>query len=699
MIFNNRFYKNNFLHVYSHDVEDNVLKLTIINIKDINVQSIKVSFQENIYDVEVNSCEQVIDLNIVLATKSVFIETPIITSITFDGKEVECVYDDYMYLIQPKSISNMRCEKYLYIKKMVKYNGCKKENVHCHADQFKDYWHCTCGAINFNVQQKCIKCGNSKETLFSTPIDNSKEELETRKIVKSNFILLWWLFILMAIHLFIIDMVFKGDVLFESEVVLTLSAILNRLVAIGIPFASTIGLIFARRRYNYVLERVLDIIRFSSLLYINILLNVSFVHNSYLFVLFVSMNVILICFYGYQLLNKIQKIQQFIIIPLLIGSLVSGVVQANIYSKHDLKVGVDGVTIRCTYNDKVYEIPETINNKKVTKIHFTVGNDYSNIEEIYIPKYVENVTFPSMSAFPNLKKVVVDSENSYLYTNQDILFRSSDQQVLLVPTTVKSINIDWEVVNAKAFYECINIEEVVIGKNVSTIEDYAFAYCSKLNKVSFEEGSTLEYLGQYSFLNCSSIGKIKLPNSLKQIGCPVFYGCTNLEELTIPFLGEIRYEDRSYTNKNAFAYILGSSGDYRKSDPNISKLKVINVTNQKFLENAGFYYCIAEEININNIIGEIGMNSFYSCENLKRFTVSEGVDVLGENCFANCSSLEEITLPSTLTSIERNAFVNCDKLENINFHEDIDLEALLLNIDEGNDVIVNKINEILNEKE
>ena len=50
MIFNNRFYKNNFLHVYSHDVEDNVLKLTIINIKDINVQSIKVSFQENIYD-------------------------------------------------------------------------------------------------------------------------------------------------------------------------------------------------------------------------------------------------------------------------------------------------------------------------------------------------------------------------------------------------------------------------------------------------------------------------------------------------------------------------------------------------------------------------------------------------------------------------------------------------------------------------
>ena len=174
MIFNNKLFKENPLHLYSFDIVDNILKLVLINIDNKDVSTIFIVHNEHDYQIEVNSKDKVIEVEIECKEKTNSLETPIIKEAIIDGIRVNFNYSyEYLYIIQPKSIASMKDEKYLYIQKMVKYNGCKKENVKCYSDQFKDYWHCSCGSVNLNCQDECISCGIDRNTLFTQEIDNS----------------------------------------------------------------------------------------------------------------------------------------------------------------------------------------------------------------------------------------------------------------------------------------------------------------------------------------------------------------------------------------------------------------------------------------------------------------------------------------------------------------------------------------------
>ena len=689
----NRYYPKNPLHLYSFDVEDNQVNIVLINLIDAFVETIKVSYHEHVYELVLNSKEQVINLSFELTSRSAYLITPCIESAVIDGKTVEFFYDEFKYLLIPKSINNMRDEKYLYIQKMVKYNGCIKENVRCSTEQFEDYWHCTCGGLNFNCQSKCIKCGIEKETLFSTKIDNGEEEAISRKLLKANELVLWFLIIVFAFHFFIIDLMFKGNVIFDNLIAPTFEGVTNRLIATVIPFATTLGFIFSRKRYNEVLQYVFDGLRIASLLYINILMNVAFVHNSYLFLLFLLVTLIFIVYYGYILYLRINKKHHLIITPLIIASLIVGSVQAMVFSKKDLIVSKEGITINWNVNEEKIVIPEKINGKKVTKVRFAFSNDFSKIKEIELPRYLEGVMVGSILDFPNLQTIKVDEQNEHLRVDQGVLFK--DETVLMVPTSVSKLVIDWENVQPKSFVDCSYLEEIVISNDVKSIDEYAFSGCSNIKSIEFEDQSTLEFVGQYAFKDCTSIKSISLPNSIKTIDCPILFGCTSLETIEIPFIGQYRYETMSYLNKNAFAYLLGPSSDYNKADNRISNLKKVIVNDQKFIENAAFYNCVAEEIVIDGITGALGMNSFYSCENLKTFNVCEGIQEIKEQCFYSCVSLEEVTLPSTLTKIEKNAFKNCDKLTKVNVSSELDITSLLNNIElEGNEKLIELLNSL-----
>lgn len=58
------------------------------------------------------------------------------------------------------------------------------------------------------------------------------------------------------------------------------------------------------------------------------------------------------------------------------------------------------------------------------------------------------------------------------------------------------------------------IKTVVIPKSVKEIKERAFAYCTKLDKLKFAEGSELTTLGYRAFASCNSLKEIDLPNKL-----------------------------------------------------------------------------------------------------------------------------------------------------------------------------------------
>jgi len=61
--------------------------------------------------------------------------------------------------------------------------------------------------------------------------------------------------------------------------------------------------------------------------------------------------------------------------------------------------------------------------------------------------------------------------------------------------------------------------------------------------------------------------------------------------------------------------------------------------------------------------GPVHWSAFYSCKNLTRIVIPEGVTSIGYRAFDYCQSLTEVIIPDSVTSIGDYAFDSCAKLE------------------------------------
>ncbi|MBP5433542.1 leucine-rich repeat protein [Ruminococcus sp.] len=143
-------------------------------------------------------------------------------------------------------------------------------------------------------------------------------------------------------------------------------------------------------------------------------------------------------------------------------------------------------------------------------------------------------------------------ENETGLTLTDIAAPSLDNTVVIIPDEVDGVPVT--VIGSGTFKYKSNLECVVFGKNIQTVEKYAFYQSSELQKVvmndklktigdsAFEDcyklnditiGNNIEYIGESAFLNCFSLSKFKLPDTVKHIGRAAFQK-TRVKELVIP---------------------------------------------------------------------------------------------------------------------------------------------------------------------
>ena len=88
MNFNNRLYKEHPLHLYSHELVDNKLHLTIINVNKGMVSTIFVVFNKKEYIIEVDSKNEIIELTCEYFDKEE-LGTPIIKWAIINEQKVE----------------------------------------------------------------------------------------------------------------------------------------------------------------------------------------------------------------------------------------------------------------------------------------------------------------------------------------------------------------------------------------------------------------------------------------------------------------------------------------------------------------------------------------------------------------------------------------------------------------------------------
>ena len=166
-------------------------------------------------------------------------------------------------------------------------------------------------------------------------------------------------------------------------------------------------------------------------------------------------------------------------------------------------------------------IPEFVSygNTEYRIITFGIGsvvftNEASSVvESITIPKTIDIINKNALAGCPNLKTVVVDSENPYYDSRENCnAIITTSQNPYFTPNTLiagcKTTIIPNSVaeIGDNAFYDCESLETITIPNSVTKIGKSAFNVCSTLSSITLSENLT--EIGNWAFDDCNNLKEV-----------------------------------------------------------------------------------------------------------------------------------------------------------------------------------------------
>ena len=240
-------------------------------------------------------------------------------------------------------------------------------------------------------------------------------------------------------------------------------------------------------------------------------------------------------------------------------------------------------------------------------------------------------------------------------------FDSTRVRHIHLPNTIR-------ILEPNALLRAHYLESINLPNSLVKIDEYAFHYCGSFNK---------------------GLKKLVLPKHLHTLGGGAFYGCKNLEQLTIR--GDFMWE-QEWMNFNPFYYT--------------EKLSVIKNSNPNFIAEDGMlmsadrkilFRCVNDDKEIvvkdgvetiaqGAFCGRVKMekvilpgslkticnDAFSGCHSIDNIVIPEGVSSIGVGSFEFCRNLKTMKLPSSLKEIGPGAFEHSDKLQNFIYPEDME---------------------------
>ncbi len=202
-------------------------------------------------------------------------------------------------------------------------------------------------------------------------------------------------------------------------------------------------------------------------------------------------------------------------------------------------------------------IPSKINELPVTSI---AERAFSGcyLLSLTIPNSVTNIGNRAFAVCSSLTSITVDTDNAVYSSANGVLLDKSQTSLIqcpggragsyMIPNSVTSIG-DYAfdgcsklnritipnsvtTIGDHAFYYCTNLTDIIISESVTMIGDWAFDDCFSLTSVTIPKGVTS--IGFGSFLNCTGLTSITIPNSVTSIRDYAFQGCSALTSVTIP---------------------------------------------------------------------------------------------------------------------------------------------------------------------
>ena len=326
----------------------------------------------------------------------------------------------------------------------------------------------------------------------------------------------------------------------------------------------------------------------------------------------------------------------------------------------------------------------------ITEAEVTTRNTNNTTDANVTRRLVRTIGAHAFEGCALIEKVVIDSSiqavdgNTYNGLIGDYAFSDMPELDMVV--------INNTVIGNHMFDNSPSLTQITIGSQVKVIGSHAFAN-SAITANTNTNGLDLhnDVIGEYMFYNNDNLVNVIVPNCIETIGYAAFGGCTNIESMSVPFVGMHQVDNDDTNNiENLFGYIFGHTVDatmddivqsdgittsYNAPTDRATSAQSASATLTITNENKEFTFYVPKRLKTVVITNEtvISEGAFMNFDMIESLTLKANTTTISKNAFKGDSKLQSIFIPKTVTQIGVSAFEDCTSLESVTFENGINL--------------------------
>lgn len=284
----------------------------------------------------------------------------------------------------------------------------------------------------------------------------------------------------------------------------------------------------------------------------------------------------------------------------------------------------------------------------------------AGLTDITIPSSVTTIGTDPLADCTNLTAITVSAANPAYCSVDGVLFDKGVTKLIQFPgAKAGGYTVPSGVTNIAfaAFYNCNNLTNLVFPASLTTLEDYAATYCSRLAIVTFSSG--IRNIKSWAFSYATSLASVTIPGSVTNIGDYSFRGCTNLASATI---------SDGVTTIGLQAFVV-----CRRLASVLIPASVTNIGNSAFADCTAMTNISVSAANpayksMDGVLFNKAMTTLIQCPAGRSgdYNVPAGVAEIGTYAFSGCG-LANIVVPSSVAYVRDYAFHYCVNLLGVYF--------------------------------
>ena len=313
---------------------------------------------------------------------------------------------------------------------------------------------------------------------------------------------------------------------------------------------------------------------------------------------------------------------------------------------------------------------------------------------------IENMEGSPSDVFNTANNTLVDLDLTGTTSLQEYAFYNNAK--------IRSVKIpDVTVIPDYCFYNCTNLETIVVGRSLATINTHGICNNPKLKTIVTSEKlsggnsyydnwnvSTIRQCGLYNntllesipstFNNAVSVARYAMANNTSLEGDLIFNGAITTSENTyginetfqnLTSLNSITF-NADFGNNTVGSMFTGTRAAlYFHSDTNLNMSSTGGNTVSNYRPLYGWLGSEFKfgDLPVNTVASNTCWGTFYNCTGLTHIAFADSVTAIStkSSAFYGCTSLASVTIPDSVTSIGSDAFQGCISLASVTIPDSV----------------------------